>query len=121
MKKKLSINKSTEYDIDYSILKTLRSVPPISHLNNQELNVTASLIGLYRKYKNLNEKEQALLALSYENKMYVCSTLNLKPHQLDNILTVLRKKKILNGKNINPSLIYDISKSNYIIFQINKV
>lgn len=106
-------------DIDISIMNILRIISPLSSLRKKELEVLSHLIPLYRKYKDMGSTERALLALSYENKIKVCEETDIKPAQLDNVLTTLRKKGILKGRDIQSKFLYDINKDNTIIFKLS--
>lgn len=91
----------------------LRLTRPFHKLTNKEIDVVALLLYYHDEYKNETKNKKMLwkYVFDYETKMLIKKELdNMKDQILQNILTSLRKKKVVINNKINPVYIPDIKK-----------
>lgn len=94
---------------------------PLHKLNKKEIEVLALLLYYYFEFKKEinNDNLSWKLTFDHDTKSKIINELNLSSDQiLQNVLTALRKKKIVLNNKINQSFIpeMDLTKSN--IFSI---
>jgi hypothetical protein len=106
-------------------LKWLDITGSFHNLTNQQKSVLALFLYYHYKYKQeiTNEKILWKLVFDYETKLLIEKELDLKNAGLRNILTLLRKRNIINEKNeITPAYIPELgpdSKEFKVIFNFN--
>jgi|TARA_R110000822_G_scaffold73853_3_gene177565 hypothetical protein len=106
-------------------LKWLDITSFFHNLTSQQKKVLALFLYYHYKYKQeiTNEKILWKLVFDYETKLLIEQELNLKNAGLRNILTVLRKRNIINERNeITPAYIPELgtgSKEFKVIFNFN--
>lgn len=82
-------------------LEVLRNIPPLSSLRNKELDVLAELLYFNDRYSNIPQDLRWKLVFDYDTKMDIITYLDMKDVDLYNILTSLRKKGIIKGRQID--------------------
>lgn len=110
-------------------IKWLDITKSFHKLNNQQQQVLALLLYYHYKFKNETTNEKILwkLVFDYDTKIKIREDLifgekGLPNSTLQNIFTILRKRKVIIDNKINPIYIPDLeekSKSFKIIFNFN--
>lgn len=97
---------------------------PLHKLNNQEVNIVSLLLYYYFQFKKETNNDDIAwkLTFDYDTKAKIKEELELSTDQgMRNILTTLRKKKVIIDNKISPSFIPTIdlkkSKSFSLIFK----
>ena len=101
-----SVSKEKFFTIWLTILQ------PFLKLRNKELEILSKL--LYHRYLiSLEVKNKEMLdelLFSPKVKKHIMSELNMPEHAYNNLLSCLRKKKIINDKTINRQVIQIITE-----------
>jgi hypothetical protein len=90
-------------------LEILKSFPPFSELRSKELDVLAEILFYNYKYKDIDPLVRGKVIFDYSTKVEMRSNLQMDEQSFNNHLTTLRKKGILDKRNlisnygINPS------------------
>lgn len=86
---------------------------PLHKLNDKDIDVTALLLFYYFEFKKelSNDEIAWKLTFDYDTKAKIINELQLSSGQiLRNILTSLRKRKVITDNQINPSFIPKFNK-----------
>lgn len=107
-------------------LKWLEITRIFHKLTNQEIKVLALLLYYYYKYKKeiTNDKILWKIVFDYDTKHLIKEELNIKDQGIQNILTSLRKKKVIVNNKISNAYIPNLEENNNnfkIIFNFNIV
>lgn len=82
-------------------LEILKVIPPLNQLSNRELDVLGGL--LYYNYKFRDVKDAKLrnkLVFDYDTTLAIREYIKVSRATMDNLMTALRKKKILKGRSL---------------------
>jgi len=87
-------------------------IKPFHKLTDQEIDVVSLFLYYHYEYKHgtTNEKMLWSYVFDYDTKMQVKKELGMKDPGLQNVLTALRKKKVIINNRINPAYIPDLNK-----------
>lgn len=88
---------------------------PLHKLRPKEIELTAEII-----YKFILEKDNFKLindcwkkVFSYESKIEYCDNLNIKDYNLQNLLSSLRRKKVIVNNRVTKNYIPDIKNKEF--------
>lgn len=106
--------------------KWLEITKPLHKLTNQQQEVLALFLYYHYKIKHETTNEKILwkIVFDYDTKMKIKEDLNIKDNVLQNIMTHLRKRKIIIDNKISPIYIpsLELNSTNFkIIYNFNIV
>jgi hypothetical protein len=89
---------------------------PFHKLNNQQQEVLSLLLYYHYQLKHeiTNNKILWKEVFDYDTKVKIYTELNIQPSALENLLSQLRKRKIIVENKISPVYIPDISKNSKV-------
>lgn len=101
----------------------LNLTKPFHKLTEQEIDVVSLFLYYHNEFKDgtTNKKMLWKFVFDYDTKMLIKKELGMKDQGLQNVLTVLRKKKVIINNTINPVYIPDLNtgdKDFKIIFNL---
>jgi hypothetical protein len=96
------------------LLLILNNIPPFNKLRPKELELYAHLLSVNHRYRNIPFRERNRLIFSYDTKMEVSNKMGIKLSGVYNILSNLRKSKILDEESLIPKFI--LNKADELIF-----
>ena len=102
MKIRIKTQESTYF---LKLMLILHNIPPFNKLKPQELELYAHLLKVNHKYRNIPFKERNTLIFNYDTKVVIANDMGIKVSGVHNLLSVLRKYKIINSNNLVPKLI----------------
>lgn len=82
-------------------LEILKSFPPFNLLRSKELDVLAEILFYNYKYKDIDALVRGKVIFDYSTKVEMRENLSMDEQSFNNHLTTLRKKGILDKRNIN--------------------
>lgn len=91
----------------------LNFTKPFHKLTNKEIEVVSLLLYYHSKYREETNNNKILwkMIFDYDTKMLIKKELdNMKDQILQNLLSSLRKKKVIVNNKINPVYIPDLDK-----------
>ena len=90
----------------------LTFIKPFHNLSEQRMRILALLLYYYFEYKKKIDDDEIVwkMVFDYEVKIKITNELNVKLHTIENKLTELRKKKIINNNVINPNFIPNLTR-----------
>jgi len=102
-------------------LELLRSIPPLDTLNSKELSVLAELLYWDYHYRALEKEIRWKMVFDYDTKLLIMDKVPCDEQSLNNNLTSLRKKGIIEKKMIKTNFGLDpMNPSLTINFKINE-
>jgi hypothetical protein len=96
-------------------IKYLTFVNPLLHLRDEEIQVLASYLTLYLKYKDYNEETLYSLLFSQETNTMIRANLKISEKSFNKSVRGLKEKDIIQGSKFNPKILYSIIKDDYKI------
>lgn len=112
--------KTTKEKLYRQILEVLKLFPPVSNLRPKELTVLAELMKQNEEYRTLSKTKRRMIMLSKESKKEIQDKFNISPAYLNNILTTLRKYRILN-KDGSLITVFDVIPQNKFTIEIELI
>lgn len=91
--------KTTKQKFHRQILEVLKALPPINRLRPQELEILAEIMYLYDLNNDVPRNKRKHVVFSTESRRAMQEKFGLSTPSINNILTVLRKHKILSKDN----------------------
>lgn len=102
-----------------SVLIALKPMQPFRELRDKELRVLAQLLYYAYKYKDLPDDEKFRLVFDYDTRQKICDNLSIPMGSLYNNLTVLRTKRIIDGRTINKRFLLDPDKDPSVVYKFS--
>lgn len=82
-------------------LEILKVIPPLNNLSNRELDVLGGFLYYNHKYRDIKDsKLRNKLVFDYDTKMAIREEIGISGAVMDNLISSLKKKNILKGRNI---------------------
>ena len=91
--------RTTKNNFHRKMLEVLKIFPPISNLRPKELDVLGEIMKQNEAYRTLSKSKRRMIILSKENKKDIQNRLKISPAFMNNILTTLRKYRLLTREN----------------------
>jgi hypothetical protein len=91
--------RTTKNNFHRKMLEVLKIFPPISNLRPKELDVLGEIMKQNEAYRTLSKSKRRMIILSKENKKEIQNRLKISPAFMNNILTTLRKYRLLTREN----------------------
>ena len=91
--------RTTKNNFHRKMLEVLKIFPPISNLRPKELDVLSEIMKQNEAYRTLSKSKRRMIILSKENKKDIQDRLKISPAFMNNILTTLRKYRLLTREN----------------------
>lgn len=91
--------RTTKNNFHRKMLEVLKIFPPISNLRPKELDVLGEIMRQNEAYRTLSKSKRRMIILSKENKKEIQNRLKISPAFMNNILTTLRKYRLLTREN----------------------
>ncbi len=91
--------RTTKNNFHRKMLEVLKIFPPISNLRPKELDVLGEIMKQNEAYRTLSKSKRRMIILSKENKKDIQDRLKISPAFMNNILTTLRKYRLLTREN----------------------
>lgn len=92
--------KTSEDTYFLKILTILANIPPFNKLRNRELEVYSYLLLANHKYRNVPFRERNKLIFNHETRAMIAEKMSLKIDTVYNIISSLRKKKIIEEEGL---------------------
>lgn len=86
-------------------LQVIRDIPPLNDLSNRELDVLSHLLYYNYLYKDIAENLREKLVFDYEVRVAIRDSIGISEPVLNNLISSLKKKGIIKGKKIIPSIL----------------
>jgi hypothetical protein len=83
----------------------LRLINPILKLKDKEIEVMAAFLLVLYNNKSLPIEESSKLLFSTKIRKFIRTAVGMSEASFNNHITALRKKKLIQGKGINPILL----------------
>jgi len=93
-------------DIAQSFKAYLQILNPVLKLKDKEIEVLSNFLSIW--YKNKSNKDIDKLLLSTPVRKMVRKSINMSEASFNNHITMLRKKKMIVGKKLNPNILTGI-------------
>lgn len=106
--------KTSEDTYFLKLLLIINNIPPFNKLRPKELELYANLLLVNHKYRNIPFKERNKLIFNYDTKIDISNKMGIKLSGVYNILSNLRKFKILEEESLIPK--YVLNKTNELLF-----
>jgi hypothetical protein len=106
--------KTSEDTYFLKLLLIINNIPPFNKLRPKELELYANLLLVNHKYRNIPFKERNSLIFNYDTKIDISNKMGIKLSGVYNILSNLRKFKILEEESLIPK--YVLNKTNELVF-----
>lgn len=91
--------RTTKNNFHRKMLEVLKIFSPISNLRPKELDVLGEIMKQNEAYRTLSKSKRRMIILSKENKKDIQDRLKISPAFMNNILTTLRKYRLLTREN----------------------
>jgi len=111
MKIKIKTQEKTYF---LKLMLILNNIPPFNKLRRQELELYAHLLRVNHKYRNVPFKERNTLIFNYDTKVEISSEMGIKLWGVYDILSRLRKSKLIESRSLIPK--YILSKTKELLF-----
>jgi len=102
MKVRIKTNEDTYF---LKLLLILNNIPPFNKLRPKELELYAYLLKVNHKYRNIPFAERNKLIFNYDTRIEISNKLGIKMPGVYNILSTLRRIKLLDESTLIPKYI----------------
>ena len=110
---KILINYTKE-DYFLKLLYLLKNISPFNKLTGRELELYSYFLYYNDKYKNIPLRDRNKLIFNCDVRREIAEKMKIGPARVYNITTLLKKKKIVDNKKLNPQYIFN--KTDYLAF-----